>query len=295
MSREYRSNGNNIPAGDGNVEIKYGSYSDNILLKNKRQILNIQMEFFRLPSEVPSYRIYIYFIISLNPSILVGPVSIVLNPTGDPQLENGYAGLGAKCYIHDFSRGIKITLTESLNIDKCLYKKDDLYDIIFGLTALSIPKFDVKFIRLNGTDPNDKCPSKDQTTLLRKNNIFQESIIVPSININFQSLIDGSDIGNVIFTILDKFQYYKYTTPIIPGHQCQTLTINNPKTTIFDKLCSSIGSIMRGKGNTAWEKTVYFFDNGKANFSDIYNFFIEGIVKYSMLKYILSKNYVWKI
>jgi len=113
--------------------------------------------------------------------------------------------------------------------------------------------------------------------------------VVPSIFIDFQSLIDGSDIGNTILRVTDDYQYYDHkTTPIIPNYTCKVITSNNPKITEFEESCPLIVSILRGIGNTAWEKTQYLIENVTTDQSDIYNFFIN-LVRYSMLKYLLSR------
>lgn len=182
-----------------------------------------------------------------------------------------------------------ITLGEGYKINPCLYKKGDVYIFHFldrfdFFSVTTLPSLYVEFLRLNKTDPTDTCPQK----LSLKKNI--NNYTIPSIDIKFQSLIDGSDIGNTTFTISDNFQYYNHkTTPIIPNHICQTLQTNNIKITIFNRNCPLIFNILKGKGNTAWEKVGYLFDNMDTNFDDIYNFFIEGIVRYSMLKYVLAR------
>ena len=113
---------------------------------------------------------------------------------------------------------------------------------------------------------------------------------VPILNILGQTLIDGSDIGNVIFTIQDKYQYY---CPIPPEfNKCGTYHINKLelKTTIFDKSCPKIVSVVIGNGETWYDKTEYLFDKlGKekigANFGD----FRLRMFLYAMLKFILAR------
>jgi len=183
---------------------------------------------------------------------------------------------------------LEITFGEGVPINKCLYKVGDKY--IFSTYSgiffpTSNPKMDIKFIRDNSVTEADGCPLPKTLSLLNNKNNF----IVPSIDIDFQSLIDGSDIGNTIFKIIDDFQYYKHkTTPIVPNRICKIMSSNNPKITIFEKSCPLIVSVLKGIGNTAWEKTNYLFENVVTNINDIYNFFIN-LVKYSMTKYLLSR------
>jgi hypothetical protein len=180
---------------------------------------------------------------------------------------------------------LSITLgVTNINELKCTYKINDTYQFIFSHSL----KVTVLFIRFNDVNPRDTCSSSNLAAVLKKNGILNN--IVPSIFIDFQSLIDGSDIGNTVFEITDKFQYYNHkTTPIVPGHVCQVIRSDNYKITIFDKACPLIVNVLQGIGETAWQKVQYLFENNETNFSDIYDFFILGIVKYSMTKYLLSR------
>ena len=175
-----------------------------------------------------------------------------------------------------------LTLNETNDAGlKCTYKTRDEYWFNFETEFRPI----VTFRRKNATDEKDVCPSKVVSLFLKDNNL-----IIPSISIDFQSLIDGSDLGETIFEVTDEFQYYNHkTTPIIPNHICQILKSNDPKITRFEKACPLIVSVLRGEGSTAWDKVNYLFYNKNPNFDDIYNFFILGIVKYSMTKYLLSR------
>jgi len=180
----------------------------------------------------------------------------------------------------------EIIFDEGVPIDKCLYKKGDKYR--FYTTESKQLHTDttikVKFTRDDTKNETDGCPSPKTFSLFNKSNV-----IVPSIFIDFQSLIDGSDIGNTIFKVTDDFQYYKHkTTPIIPHHSCKITSSNNLKITNFEKSCPLIVSILKGMGNTAWQKISYLFENVTNNVNDIYNFFIN-LVKYSMTKYLLSR------
>jgi len=181
----------------------------------------------------------------------------------------------------------QIVFDKDVPINKCLYKKGDTY--VFStypgfLIPIVNPTMDIKFIRSNQTDQDDSCVINKSLSFFNENQIN-----IPSININFKSLIDGSDIGNTIFKINDNVNYYNNkTTPIINSNNCKIITTNNPIETIFDQSCPLIVSVLKGNGTTAWEKTLYLFQNYKININDVYNFFIN-LVKYSMLKYLLSR------
>lgn len=170
-------------------------------------------------------------------------------------------------------------------ISNCSYKTDDQYVFTTSTSFLYInPTMNIQFIRSNQTNSSDLCIP--QKSLFFNKNIDTN---IPSININFQSLIDGSDIGNTIFKITDDIEYYNHKTKqIFPSYNCKIISTNNPKITIFTKSCPLIVLILQGIGNTAWEKTRYLFINMITNVNDIYNFFIN-LVKFSMTKYLLSR------
>jgi len=179
---------------------------------------------------------------------------------------------------------VVVNLGRALNINKCSYKNDDKYQFNFSTDLLKRPIMWVRFVRLQSVDKDDMCPTIRSLTF----NKLKESTIIPLVEIDYQSLIDGSDIGNTIFTITDDVKYYRNkTTPIIPNHICETLTTNNPKTTIFSKSCPLIVNVLKGIGKTAEEKMLYLYNNIDVN-NDFYNFY-NLLVKYSMLRYILSR------
>lgn len=141
--------------------------------------------------------------------------------------------------------------------------------------------------------------------------LFQtESVLqIPEISILSQTLIDGSDIGNTLFTIEDQFQYYDQTA----DHICGTFFLNPDqiKETIFDQCCPKIVTVLidppgpnplcrtneigsTGNVNVFGSREKTAFDK----MSNIYlrQFFpitlaefILNITTYSMLRYILAK------
>jgi len=180
---------------------------------------------------------------------------------------------------------IIVILSEGSFLNKCTYKTGDEYDLSF--TAQGPPSIEITFKRSNRTVKNDGCNFKNTLTAL--NNLRNDELTIPSIDINFQSLIDGSDIGNTVFVIIDNVDYYNHkTTPIIPNYTCKSFQTNNPKTTIFSKACPLISNVLRGIGNTAYEKIVYLMENVVTDQNDAYDFALL-LVKYSMLKYILAR------
>jgi len=180
-----------------------------------------------------------------------------------------------------------IKLSEGAPFDKCKYKIGDEYILQFGKTPENNPTIQITFSRSNRIDINDKCIYVSNQK--EKNNNIINEIIVPSITINFQSLIDGSDIGNTIFTIIDEVDYYHgKTTKIYNNYCCKTMITDNPKTTLFDESCPLIVNVLDGIGKNAYEKIIYLIQNRNTGFNDVYDFGLT-LVKYSMLKYILSR------
>lgn len=116
----------------------------------------------------------------------------------------------------------------------------------------------------------------------------QNIVEVPIILMEGQTLIDGSDIGNMIFTIKDEFTYYDHK---IPKHanQCQQYFIDPAllKTTIFDQCCPKIASVVKGQGNNLYEKLSYLY--GEGNFEIDFGIFYQNVFFYAMLKYILAR------
>ena len=119
---------------------------------------------------------------------------------------------------------------------------------------------------------------------------YKQTINIPILDIVGQTLIDGSDIGQMIFTIKDQFQYYNE----IPAkfNKCGTYNIDlsQLKITIFEKSCPKIVSVVIGDEKTWYNKTEAIFlrlgsEKIGANFGD----FRSRMLFYAMLKYILSR------
>jgi hypothetical protein len=158
-----------------------------------------------------------------------------------------------------------------------LYK--DTYSILINDCINRIRKgVSVIFTRIFDTSIN--------SNQLRSNTINKISEVeIPYINISGQTLIDFSDVGNMIFTIGDKFSYYKEQ----PLHNTKCITpypINSEqlKLTIFNKSCSLMVSVLRGEGSTLLEKANSIYPD-KATFPTFYT----NLILYGMLKFILSR------
>lgn len=125
----------------------------------------------------------------------------------------------------------------------------------------------------------------DNTPVINKLLFKTDQIRIPSITINSQYLLNGSDIGNSIFTIQDKHKYYHKTTKFKPNNTCDILYINEDKvkTTKFDLCYVKIVSVLGGIGATTYDKMVNIYEG-----SDFYQF-QYNMIKYAMARFILSK------
>ncbi len=116
--------------------------------------------------------------------------------------------------------------------------------------------------------------------------IFDSQQNIPRIHLEAQTTINGSDIGDAVFTIYDEFTYYDKHT--IPDNTCKNRTSDNIKTTIFRQCCPYIVSVVKGEGNTLSEKIRYLFNQGDTNNPNSYVFY-QNMMLYAMAKYILSR------
>lgn len=134
--------------------------------------------------------------------------------------------------------------------------------------------------------------SNIKNLLIRTDNGSTECTDVPIINIISQSLADGSDIGNTIFTIIDEFQYYCIDNIPPDQNKCAIYCIEESKlrTTRFEKSCPKIVSVLIGKGKTAYEKLENIFRAfGKDQIGVDFQTFYPRVFFYAMVKYILGR------
>lgn len=117
-----------------------------------------------------------------------------------------------------------------------------------------------------------------------------ENIRVPIVSIIGQTTIDGSDVGDVIFTICDEFTYYK-DEKISTDNMCAVIYINHDqiKQTVFNQCCPFMVSVLRGHGLTLQEKAANIFAKISSTISVSFVEFYDNIILYGMAKYILSR------
>ena len=119
------------------------------------------------------------------------------------------------------------------------------------------------------------------------------SVLVPSILIQGQTTFDGSDLADVKFTISDTRTYYDHK-PLV-NTECGIFMANptDIQQTIFQKCCNEISlfPVLRGKGETAFEKAKFLFKKESCEFQEtigFYQFYYNNLILYAMSKYILS-------
>jgi hypothetical protein len=121
-------------------------------------------------------------------------------------------------------------------------------------------------------------------------------INVPILTILGQTLVNGDDIGNVIFTIIDDRQYY-CKEPLSSRDDNKNFGCgvffakeSQLKTTRFSKCCPMIVSVVKGEGKTLYEKLGDIFNTlGQDVIGVDFQTFYNRIFFYAMLKYILAR------
>ena len=114
------------------------------------------------------------------------------------------------------------------------------------------------------------------------------NVKVPEIFLLARTTFTGSDIGEAFFTVCDEFSYYGEERLC---SKCGTYTIkpSQVKTTTFDRCCPYIVSVVRGKGETLYEKINYLWNKYREKIGVSFDEFYTNIVTYAMAKYILSR------
>lgn len=174
------------------------------------------------------------------------------------------------------------------NIPNSPFKAGDRYTInILSCCNSAVPSLQVIFERdlwvaqVVCSDINNPACS----------NIFGtcDNIKIPIVIINGQTTINGSDVGDMLFTIYDKYSYEK-ERPLPDDKNFCTVEYQKKNELIKTvlRVCSAkMVSVVRGVGKTLYCKVDYIW---MATTPDVYlNTFYDLIIKYGMLKYILSR------
>lgn len=138
--------------------------------------------------------------------------------------------------------------------------------------------------------------SRDEQTILQAKEC--KCISVPILNINGQTNVDGSDMGDVIFTIIDTFQYYCHDEIPPCQNKCGVYHASESelKKTVFRQCCPKIVSVLIGEDLrddmklTAYEKLENIFRVlGEDGVGTDFQTFYPRVFFYAMVKYILGR------
>jgi len=120
--------------------------------------------------------------------------------------------------------------------------------------------------------------------------ILETNIEIPRIDISGQTLIDGSDVGKIIFTISDKFFYYSNDPIELNTKICKKdyIFTRDLKETIFDKNCPKMVSVFIGKGEFLYTKVEKLWETLSITDPNLAIFY-ENVIRYGMVRYLLSR------
>lgn len=137
------------------------------------------------------------------------------------------------------------------------------------------------------------------TMILKADNTYQRNprflqqntlISVPIINIESQTFIGGSDIGNTIFKIYDEILYYDKIPESL--NKCKNYEIiqNNMKATLFDLCQVDVSPVVIGTAKNLLYKTSDIYNSlGKDKIGVDFKDFRLNMLLYALLKYILAR------
>jgi hypothetical protein len=168
------------------------------------------------------------------------------------------------------------------------YDAGDQYLITMISLSTGTPCTQITFTRNNSRDVDDSiCNSKDCFC-----NSSCTTTRIPLINILGQSMLDGSDVSDMTFTIFDEFTYYEKKNIVNDNqNKCQLLRLkcSDLKETKFIKCCPWMVSVTQGKGDTLNEKLQYLISKNLQPTDMGLNQFLHNMIKYGMTRYILSR------
>ena len=203
--------------------------------------------------------------------------------------------------------GVTIKLQAGSSLFRGTYVVGDIYDILLNnglgvdlvIIAVTRPETEkVEYV----TYGTFAAPATTVTTtnIANTSNFIMSSMncigntcdttMVPQINIAAQTTINGSDVGDAIFTVFDEFDYQNYHP--IPENTCAIRFIdrNDVKETVFRQCCPYMVSVIRGKGKTFYDRILSIYNKiGEIRIGVDFVTFYRFLVLYGMAKYILSR------
>ena len=176
------------------------------------------------------------------------------------------------------------------NIDN--FNTNDYYQFKIGTALDNTIKAYARAFRtktpLLTTTPNDMIIG-DTITSSDMNDEVEKKVKIPIIIIEGQTNVDATNLGDMKFTIRDKYCYYNHKSII--GTKCGKFYAKGKlKETIFRKYGKdiSLDTVLKGKGHNALEKAQYLYKKDKKLQSPFYEFYYNNLTLYAMVKYILS-------
>lgn len=162
------------------------------------------------------------------------------------------------------------------------YVAEDLYMINFGFNN-GLPEFYVIFERFS-SNPIKFANSTGNFT--QTSNL----IAVPQITITGQTLVDDSDIGNMIFEIIDRLTYYDHKAPKSDGTcQLDHIIVDQTKLTLFEQCCPKIVSVIKGTANTLRSRLYDLYINWDLRDTIYFEPLYTNFIQYSMVRYLLGR------
>lgn len=116
-------------------------------------------------------------------------------------------------------------------------------------------------------------------------------VLVPIITISGQTTVDYCNIGDMIFTICDKYIYYNEVPISTNTKTCKDIYINPDelKSTRLIQCCPNMVKVLKGRGCTLFDKASYIYDRMSESIGpSLYDFYIN-LIFYSMVRYILAR------
>jgi hypothetical protein len=202
---------------------------------------------------------------------------------------------------------IGITATVVGSMINIILGDSDLNGLKVGVDFIAGDEYDVQIFTPSINNPICSNPNNTNVTFIRgvppseiiRNKVFslskkvgqpnQMMVQVPTIALTSQTLIDGSDMGDIIFTIGDQFTYY--STKPLTGTTCADYFIpeDQIQNTVFRQYCPKMVTVVKGKGSTLYDKLLFIYNGMSAEIGPSFADFYQNIIIYGMVRYFLSR------
>lgn len=240
---------------------------------------------------------------SVNPS--VPPIGTFTKNNYNASFENGSEGYQFQSgYPYAIANFIRIIPNSSWNsvIDPSHYNPGDTYLIDVEGDSSVRPNYAFAEISMRlsqQVQTNDMAvviPTKNLTksTILSEfdqqilmNSLKCECVEIPEVFATISTNIEGTDIGEAIFTILDKRTYYE-EAPLVSKCGSNKIERCAIKETRFDKCCPFIVSVVRGRGCTLRQKVEYIWDK-YTSINLRFDTFYGNLIIFAMARYIFAR------